>query len=90
MLEVGCDRSPDAHSGQKQPRANITSVDISADSLRRADDMIRKECLTNVTFCQGDIFHLPFLPDTFDHIFVCFVLEHLAYPQRALEQPARS
>ncbi len=40
--------------------------------------MTRKEGITNVTFLKGDIFHLPFEPETFDHIFVCFVLEHLS------------
>ena len=44
------------------------------------------EGITNVSFLQGDIFHPPFEPETFDHIFVCFVLEHLAEPQRALER----
>jgi SAM-dependent methyltransferase len=38
-----------------------------------------------VTFRQGDIFHLPFGKEQFDHIFVCFVLEHLADPRGALE-----
>ncbi len=36
-------------------------------------------------FQQGDIFHLPYEPDSFDHIFVCFVLEHLAQPVAALQ-----
>jgi SAM-dependent methyltransferase len=48
--------------------------------------MTRKEGIANVTFCQGDIFQLPFRPRTFDHIFVCFVLEHLPEPRRALER----
>ena len=33
---------------------------------------------------QGDIFNLPFAPASFDHVFVCFVLEHLARPLAAL------
>lgn len=41
--------------------------------------------ITNVSFQQGDIFNLPFKPDSFDHIFVCFVLEHLPMPGKALE-----
>jgi SAM-dependent methyltransferase len=48
--------------------------------------MTRKEGITNVSFRQGDIFHLSFKPETFDHIFVCFVLEHLAEPQHTLER----
>jgi SAM-dependent methyltransferase len=87
VLEAGCGiGAQTAILAKNSPGAYITSVDISADSLLRAEEMIRKEGLTNVTFCRGDIFHLPFLPGTFDHIFVCFVLEHLADPQRALER----
>jgi hypothetical protein len=41
--------------------------------------------LTNVTLRQGNIFDLPFAAESFDHVFVCFVLEHLAEPVRALE-----
>lgn len=33
---------------------------------------------------QADIFHLPFAPGSFDHVFLCFVLEHLAQPVEAL------
>lgn len=41
--------------------------------------------MTNVTLRQADIFDLPFAPESFDHIFLCFVLEHLARPVEALE-----
>ena len=40
--------------------------------------------LSNVTFQQADIFDLPFAPQSFDHVFVCFVLEHLSRPADAL------
>jgi SAM-dependent methyltransferase len=40
--------------------------------------------MTNVTFCQADIFNLPFAPASFDHVFLCFVLEHLPDPVAAL------
>jgi len=36
--------------------------------------------LVNVRLQQADIFDLPFEPDSFDHVFVCFVLEHLSRP----------
>jgi SAM-dependent methyltransferase len=34
---------------------------------------------------RGDIFDLPFTPQSFDHVFVCFVLEHLSRPVDALQ-----
>ena len=40
--------------------------------------------LTNVEFLQADIFALPFPTESFDHVFVCFFLEHLSQPPRAL------
>jgi SAM-dependent methyltransferase len=40
--------------------------------------------LTNVRFRQADIFALPFDSESFDHVFVCFVLEHLSKPGEAL------
>jgi SAM-dependent methyltransferase len=37
-----------------------------------------------VQFRQADIFALPCSPESFDHVFVCFVLEHLSRPAEAL------
>lgn len=37
-----------------------------------------------MSFEQADIFDLPYGPASFDHVFVCFVLEHLANPVAAL------
>ena len=86
VLEAGCGiGAQTVILAKNSPEALITSVDISEDSLKRAGEMIRQEGITNVTFRQGDIFGLPFVPGSFDHIFVCFVLEHLADPGRALE-----
>lgn len=87
VLEAGCGiGAQTVILAKNSPGAHITSIDISEHSLVRAQENIQREGITNVTFRQGDIFHLPFEPSSFDHIFVCFVLEHLAEPQRALEQ----
>ncbi|MDO9324632.1 MAG: methyltransferase domain-containing protein [Methanoregula sp.] len=86
VLEAGCGiGAQTVILARNGPGALITSLDISADSINRAEERIRREGITNVTFRQGDIFELPFEPASFDHIFICFVLEHLAEPQRALE-----
>jgi SAM-dependent methyltransferase len=39
----------------------------------------------NVIFQAADLFHLPFPEASFDHAFVCFVLEHLKNPGEALQ-----
>jgi ubiquinone/menaquinone biosynthesis C-methylase UbiE len=43
----------------------------------------------NVSFLQADLFSAPFEDETFDHVFVCFVLEHLSNPQKALKSLKR-
>ena len=69
---------------QNSPGAEFISVDISPESLAIAKDRILQEGITNVTFRQADIYDLPFESETFDHIFVCFLLEHLPNPLLAL------
>jgi len=86
VLEAGCGiGAQTVILAKNSPDALITSIDISEDSLKRAQERIRKEGITNVTFRQGDIYHLLFKPESFDHIFVCFVLEHVADPVLALK-----
>jgi SAM-dependent methyltransferase len=66
------------------PGIELTSVDISGESIEAAKAKTAAAGFTNVTFQQADIFDLPFAEDSFDHVFVCFVLEHLANPVEAL------
>jgi len=87
VLEAGCGVGAQtvtlaAHS----PGASIVSVDISPKSVAQAEQAVRAAGLTNVSFQQADIFHLPFAPQSFDHVFVCFVLEHLKEPRAALQR----
>lgn len=87
VLEAGCGVGAQTVTlAGRNPGATITSVDISADSIAEAREKIREAGYTNVAFEQADIFHLPFEPESFDHIFVCFVLEHLAQPVEALQR----
>jgi SAM-dependent methyltransferase len=64
-------------------------VDISAISLEKAQALARREGLANVRFLQADVFHLPIADERFDHVFVCYLLEHLADPLGALRALAR-
>ncbi len=87
VLEAGCGVGAQTVTlARNSPGASIVSVDISARSLAQAEQTVRKAGLTNVRFLQGDIFHLSFTPQSFDHIFVCFVLEHLQEPAVALQK----
>ena len=70
---------------KNSPGAEFVSVDISPESLGIAEEQRKREGVNNVTFCEGDIYHLPFEKESFDHVFVCFLLEHLPNPLLALE-----
>ena len=85
VLEAGCGVGAQTVTlAKNSPDALITSVDISETSLIEARKKAKAAGLTNVFFEKADIFNLPFVPEFFDHIFVCFVLEHLARPIQAL------
>jgi len=85
VLEAGCGVGAQTLSlAQNSPAAHITSIDISELSIAEAKRSIEAAGISNVTFQQADIFKLPFAEDSFDHVFVCFVLEHLPDPVAAL------
>jgi SAM-dependent methyltransferase len=85
ILEVGCGvGAQTAILAHNSPSAHITSTDISHDSIREASELLHGESRDNVSFQVADIFDLPFEEDSFDHAFVCFLLEHLEEPLEAL------
>jgi SAM-dependent methyltransferase len=85
ILEAGCGVGAQTVTlASRSPHAHFTSIDRSPQSLVRAREAAAAASLTNVVFQQADIFDLPFAGHSFDHIFVCFVLEHLARPLEAL------
>jgi len=81
VLEAGCGVGAQTVTlAQNSPHADIISVDISEASLALAREKVETASITNVKFQQADLFHLPFEAESFDHVFVCFVLEHLSNP----------
>jgi ubiquinone/menaquinone biosynthesis C-methylase UbiE len=85
VLEAGCGVGAQTVTlAQNSPDALITSVDVSDASVAEAKKKVAAAGLTNVHVQQADIFDLPFEPGSFDHVFVCFVLEHLPRPVEAL------
>jgi len=85
ILEAGCGvGAQTVPLARNSPQAMITAVDISEASVAQARKSVAAEGLTNVQVLQGDIFNLPFQPGSFDHLFLCFVLEHLPQPVEAL------
>jgi SAM-dependent methyltransferase len=85
VLEAGCGVGAQTLTlAQRSPGARFTSIDISAESVAEAKRRADAIGLGNVQFQQADLFDLPFAEASFDHVFVCFVLEHLSRPVEAL------
>ena len=90
ILEAGCGTGAQTVIiTKKNPDCQFHSIDISSSSL----DVARERILCNegyqegqVTFEQADICNLPFPDGEYDHILLCFVLEHLADPNKALAE----
>ena len=85
VLEAGCGVGAQTVTlATRSPGATIVSVDVSAESLAVAQQRTRAASIRNVVFHQGDLYSLPFRTESFDHVFVCFVLEHLARAGQAI------
>jgi SAM-dependent methyltransferase len=90
VLEAGCGVGAQTVTlARNSPAASITAIDISEESLLAAAQRVAAAGHTNVEFRRADLFDLPFAPATFDHVFVCFVLEHLREPGQALQHLGR-
>jgi len=86
VLEVGCGTGAQTVSlARNSPGAHIVAFDHATASLARAIERARVAGLANVEFLHADLFALPFEPESFDHAFICFVLEHLSNPIAALQ-----
>ncbi len=85
VLEAGCGTGAQTvFLAGSSPAAEIVSVDVSPASLERARKRVAAAGHRNVMFQLADLFDLPFEDASFDDAFLCFVLEHLHEPERAL------
>ena len=86
VLDVGC--------GEGVPLLNILSEFQSSNSINGVDcDEIKllmiKNNIPQGNFVKGNIYNLPYKNQTFDLILCLEVLEHLPFPQKALEEIKR-
>ena len=91
VLEVGCGvGAQTATLARLSPGAHITSVDVSAAALEQARRRLAgTDHEATVEFVQADVTRLPhddgpLEENGFDHVFVCFLLEHLTDPLEVL------
>ncbi|MBD1995588.1 methyltransferase domain-containing protein [Leptolyngbya sp. FACHB-541] len=90
VLEAGCGvGAQTVILAQNNPKTQFISVDISPASVEAAQAAVAHQGISNVSFRTDDILNLSFEANYFDHIFVCFVLEHLQQPLAALQQLKR-
>jgi SAM-dependent methyltransferase len=92
VLEAGCGVGAQTVAlVQHSPDALITSIDISPNSLTQAQRRTEAAGISNVVFATVDVADLPnadgpLAAGQFDHVFVCFLLEHLPQPVEALRR----
>lgn len=86
VLEVGCGvGAQTVHLVAANPGVHIVAFDVAEGSLAQARARVAAHAPgADVEWHRADLFDLPFADATFDHLFVCFVLEHLPDPRRAL------
>ncbi len=90
ILEAGCGVGAQTKTiAPKNPKCSFISIDRSLESISLAKRLTDSMGIDNVEYRKADIFNLPFEDECFDHVFVCFVLEHIANPIDALRKLKR-
>jgi SAM-dependent methyltransferase len=86
VLEAGCGIGAQTEIlARHSPGATIVAVDIEPGAVAATSATVRSQGLRNVSVSQADLFDLPFARESFDDVFACFVLEHVAHPDVALQ-----
>ncbi len=95
VLELGCGVGAQSlELLRRNPGIRLTCVDRSAPSLQAATGRLRGHGDPSPRLEHADLYDLP-LPAgplsgaTFDHVVVCFVLEHLVDPEDAIDRARR-
>lgn len=85
VLEAGCGVGAQTSIlARRNPDIKLTSIDISGESVEKASRLVTELGFEHVEVKQADLLDSGFEAASFDHIFICFVLEHLDDPVRAL------
>ena len=86
ILEVGCGVGAQTEIiAAQNPNCQFTSIDISGESIVRAKKRLQERGIENVQLEELDVYALPPRKTLYDHIFVCFLLEHVSNPGEVLE-----
>lgn len=89
VLEPGCGTGVQTAALLARSRGiHITAIDIDAAQLARARAGLASA--SGVEFIEADLRTAPLAPGSFDHAFLCFLLEHVPRPAAALEAVRRA
>lgn len=91
ILEIGCGVGAQIKIlCRKYPKATVHGVDISDKQIERAESLLAEEKLNGkVILGTAPANELPYDDNSFDAIFICFVLEHLSDPVAAVAEAKR-
>jgi ubiquinone/menaquinone biosynthesis C-methylase UbiE len=89
LLEVGCGVGAVlAVLGQEYPGVELFGVDIEPKQLDFARGHLERAGVA-ATLQQGDALALPFADESFDHVWMMWLLEHIADPPAVLREARR-
>lgn len=84
ILEPGCGNGGNTKLLlSKNTSANITAFDINPDQIASAVEAVKDP---RANFSAGSIYNIEHSDNSFDCAFVCWVLEHLEDPQKAIDE----
>ncbi len=92
VLELGCGvGAQTAELLARNPDIELTCVDRNAKSLQTAGERLQPRGNATVQLLQADLYDLPSVDGplqaaSYDHVVICFVLEHLNAPDDALDR----
>ena len=85
ILEAGCGVGAQTTIiASQNPNSHFVSIDISESSVAEARAKTESLGIANVDFFVRDLCDTGFEPESFDALFLCFVLEHLPDPKSAI------
>lgn len=86
VLEIGCGVGAQLKVlSRRFPSVRFTGVDLSPEQIEQAKFLLKDEISTGqVTVVEGSAYELPFADGSFDGSFLCWFMEHLADPAKAM------
>jgi SAM-dependent methyltransferase len=91
VLEIGCGVGAQLKIlCRRFPSVRFTGVDFSPEQIGQATILLKDEISSGqVTAILGSAYDLPFANGSFDGAFLCWVMEHLADPPKAMREILR-